>query len=173
MLSILQQILVAGNETTTKLLTEMLYRFGEEPEHWAAMRADRSVIPAYVEESLRLASPTQGMWRRTTREVTVDGVTLPAKSTVVLMYASANRDEALYPNPDAFDPARAEITAHLAFGKGIHYCLGANLARLEARVALEELSRRIPAYRLAGTNTFEYEPSFMLRGLQRLDLLIG
>ncbi len=86
------------------------------------------------------------------------------------MFASANRDEALFPKGDTFDPDRAGLRDHLAFGKGIHFCLGAALSRLEGKVALEELARRLDSFTLAPSNSFEYFPSFLLRGLTRLDV---
>jgi cytochrome P450 len=88
----------------------------------------------------------------------------------VIVFASANRDESLYPDPDDFDPDRDNLRDHLAFGKGIHFCLGAALSRLEGKVALEELARRLDHFTLADDNTFEYFPSFLLRGLTRLDI---
>lgn len=172
MLSIIQQLLVAGNETTTKMLTEMMRLLGERPEEWAAVRADPSRVDRIVEETLRLSTPTQGMFRIVTRDTTLGGVDLPAGSRIVIAFCSANRDEALFDAPDEFDPDRENLREHVAFGKGIHYCLGANLSRLEGRVALQELSRRIESFRLADSNRYEYFPSFMLRGLTRLDLEI-
>ena len=89
---------------------------------------------------------------------------------LVIVFASGNRDPALYADGDEFDPDREHLREHLAFGKGIHFCLGANLSRLEGRVALEELSRRIETFRLADDNEYAYHPSFLLRGLTRLQL---
>ena len=86
------------------------------------------------------------------------------------MFASANRDEALFDEPDEFDPDRDNLRDHLSFGKGIHFCLGAALSRLEARVALEEFARRVESFSLAETNDFTYFPSFLLRGLTKLDV---
>ncbi|MET0490774.1 MAG: cytochrome P450, partial [Acidimicrobiales bacterium] len=123
-----------------------------------------------VEESLRLASPAQAMWRLATQDIELGGVAIPAGSRVVLSYASANRDEGLYDQPDEFDPDRANLTEHLAFGRGPHFCIGASLARLEARVAFEELARRVQSLSLPDTNDFPYNPSFLLRGLVRLDV---
>ena len=170
MLSILQQLLVAGNETTTKMLTEMMLLLGRSPEQWSQLRAEPERAKAVVEETLRLATPTQGMWRIATRDTTIDDVAIPEGARVVAAFCSANRDEDLFDDPDGFDPDRDNLREHLAFGKGAHYCLGANLSRLEGRVALEELSSRIESFRLSATNEFEYLPSFILRGLARLDL---
>jgi cytochrome P450 len=170
MLSIVQQLLVAGNETTTKLLTELMRLLGEHPEEWQKLRADPERAPAVVEEGLRLSTPTQGMWRISTEEHELEGVTIPQGARLVIVFASANRDAALYDDADEFAPDRDHLRDHLAFGKGIHFCLGANLSRLESKVALEELSQRIGSFTLPETNAYEYFPSFMLRGLTRLDL---
>jgi cytochrome P450 len=170
MLSIVQQLLVAGNETTTKMLTEMMRLLGERPDEWAKLRDDPSRIPAVVEETLRLATPTQGMFRISTRDHELDGVAIPKGATIVIVFASANRDADIYPGSDDFDPERERLRDHLAFGKGIHFCLGANLSRLEGQVALEELTKRIDSFTLADSNDFAYHPSFLLRGLRRLDL---
>ncbi len=170
MLSIVQQLLVAGNETTTKMLTEMMRLLAENPDQWAKVKADPTRIPAIVEETLRLSTPTQGMWRVATRDVELAGVQIPKGARVVVVFCSANRDEEVFDDPDAFDPDRARLNEHLAFSKGTHYCIGANLSRLEGRVALEELTRRLESFSLPATNDFAYHPSFMLRGLVKLDL---
>ena len=170
MLSIVQQLLVAGNETTTKLLTEMMRLFGEHPDEWRKLQADPSRAPAVVEEGLRLSTPTQGMFRIATEDHELEGVHIPKGARLVIVFASANRDTALYDDSDTFNPDRDNLRDHLAFGKGIHFCLGANLSRLEGKVALEELSRRIDSFTLADTNDYEYFASFMLRGLKRLDV---
>jgi cytochrome P450 len=170
MLSIVQQLLVAGNETTTKMLTEMMRLLAENPEQWAMVKADPTRIPAIVEETLRLSTPTQGMFRIATRDVELAGVHVPKGSRVVIVFMSANRDESLFDDPDAFDPDRANLSDHLAFGKGTHFCLGANLSRLEGRIALQEISKRLSSFTLADTNDYAYHPSFMLRGLVKLDV---
>ncbi len=170
MLSIVQQLLVAGNETTTKMLTEMMRLLAENPDQWVQVKADPSRIPSIIEETLRLSTPTQGMFRIATRDVELAGVQIPKGSRVVIVFMSANRDEVLFEEPDSFAPDRANLNDHLAFGKGTHFCLGANLSRLEGRVALQELSKRIASFTLADTNDFAYHPSFMLRGLVKLDV---
>jgi cytochrome P450 len=170
MLSIVQQLLVAGNETTTKLLTETIRLLAEHPDQWAALQADPSRAPAIVEEALRLSTPTQGMFRIATRDHELGGVQIPKGARLIAVFASANRDESLFPDPDAFDPDRAALREHLAFGKGIHFCLGAALSRLEGKVALEELAKRLDHLTLPETNEYQYFPSFLLRGLTRLDV---
>jgi len=170
MLSIIQQLLVAGNETTTKLLTETMRLLAENPEEWERLKQDPSRAPQIVEEALRLSTPTQGMFRISTKDHELGGVHIPEGARLVIVFASANRDESLYPEPDDFDPDRDHLRDHLAFGKGIHFCLGAALSRLEGKVALEELSSRIESFSLPDTNEFQYFPSFILRGLTRLDV---
>jgi len=172
MLSIIQQLLVAGNETTTKLLAEMMRLLAEHPHEWEALRQHPARAEAIVEEALRLAAPVQGMWRVVTTDTNLGGIALPRGTRVVVVYSSANRDEQLYPEPDSFLPDRGRVRDHLAFGRGVHLCLGAGLARLEARIALELLAQRLRTFSLADTNTFEYTASFLLRGLTRLDLQI-
>ena len=170
MLSIIQQLLVAGNETTTKMLTEMVRLLAEHPDEWRAVQGDPERVDRVVEETLRLATPTQGMFRIVTKATTLGGVDLPAGTRLVVVYASANRDESLFVDPDAFRPERDNLKEHLAFGKGIHFCLGAALSRLEGRVALQEIVKRVEAIRLSEDNELRYFPSFMLRGLTSLNV---
>ncbi len=175
-LSIVQQLLVAGNETTTKLLTEAIRLLAEHPNDWQRIRDDPTLIPAVVEESLRLSTPTQGMFRRVRQPTQLGGVSLDKGDMVILMYASANRDASVFSStmttdgPDQFCPHRTGLGEHLAFGKGLHFCVGAALSRLEVRIALEELSQRFESVSLSGNNTFTYHPSFLLRGLITLEV---
>jgi cytochrome P450 len=172
MLSIVQQLLVAGNETTTKSLTEGVKLLAEHPAQWAALKADPSGRAAVVaEEVLRLSTPTQGMFRVATRDTEIEGCPVPKGARVMLVYSAANRDPSVWGDePDGFDPDRTNLKEHLAFGKGIHFCLGAPLSRVEMQVAFEQLAQRLDTISLDDTNTFEYHPSFVLRGLKRLDL---
>jgi cytochrome P450 len=172
LLSIVQQLLVAGNETTTKTLTEMMRLLAEHPDEWRAVQDDEGRVDRIVEETLRLSTPTQGMFRIATRDVELGGVHIPKGARIVVVYCSANRDESLFDEPDEFRPDRPNLKEHLAFGKGIHFCLGAALSRLEGRVALQELSRRLDSFALSSDNELAYHPSFMLRGLTRLQLEI-
>lgn len=171
MLSIVQQLLVAGNETTTKALTEGIMLLASNPDEWAALKADPAGRAAAVtEEVLRLATPTQGMFRIVTRDTEIDGVPVPKGARLIVMYSAANRDPSVFPDPDGFDPGRDNLKEHLAFGKGIHFCIGAPLSRLEMQVAFERLGARLDQLRLAEGNTLEYHPSFVLRGLKRLEI---
>lgn len=168
--AVLQQLLAGGNETTTKLLAAMMRQLAEHPQHWHRLRADPTSIPAIVEETLRLAAPAQCMRRRATRDVELGGVTIPEGARVITVLASANRDESLFPNPDEFDPQRSNLNDHLAFGKGVHFCIGASLTRLEGRIALEEIGRRLRSFSITENNDFPHDASFMLRGLKRLEI---
>jgi cytochrome P450 len=150
----------------------MMRLLGEHPEVWRRIGDDPTLVDRVVDESLRMSSPTQGIFRIARKDVVLGGVHIPKGAWLVLVYGSANRDENVFADGDEFVPERDRLKEHLAFGKGIHFCLGAALARLEARVALEELRARITSFELDPGNDFRYIPSFMLRGLTRLDLHI-
>lgn len=151
-LSVLMQLLVGGNETTTSLITNLLWRLLEAPERWLMLLSDRSLIDAAIEESLRYDPPVLGLYRSTTRAVTLHGVTMPEGSKVLINYAAANRDPRVFERPDVFDLQRAR-PRHMAFGLGVHFCLGAPMARMEAEIALRALLDRLPELRLLGTGT--------------------
>ncbi|MBL1074612.1 cytochrome P450 [Nocardia sp. 2] len=173
-LGIIHQLLVAGNETTTTLLSGIMHRLALAPEWWEWLRADpHSRAAAVVEEGLRFVTPVQSMFRITKAQSRLGGQTIPAGARVVLLFASANRDEQLFESSDEFDPTRSNAKLHLAFGYGIHVCLGAPLARLETRIAVEELARRISTVECAPGFSVEYEPSFILRGMRELSLILA
>ncbi len=172
MLSIIRQIQVAGSETTASLLADLMVVFAQAPDQFEAIRRDPSRIVSVVEEALRFASPNQGLFRIVTTDTTVAGQPVPAGATLWVMFGSANRDERTFADPDSFDPNREGLGRHIAFGKGIHVCLGAALARLEARVALETLAKRIQKIELHPDASLRYAPSAILRGLERLDLVL-
>jgi cytochrome P450 len=135
----------AGNETVTKLLANACVLFARHPDAYRRLCADPGTIPDAVEEVLRYTSPSQYQGRVTTRDVEWHGRTVPAGARILLLTGSGNRDEREFPDPDRFDPARRP-EQHLALGHGVHFCVGASLARLESRVALEEFARRVPRY---------------------------
>ena len=161
-------LLVAGNETTTNLMGNALLALLEEPEQLARVLSDPALVPPFVEEALRYDGPVQMLFRETTRDVELAGTRIPEGSVVLPIFASANRDGAQFPDPDRFDVDR-DTRGHLAFGFGIHFCLGASLARLEARVGFEELFKRVSKLRRLEPEV-EYVDSFLLRGPRRLEL---
>jgi cytochrome P450 len=140
-------LLVAGNETTTNLISNAAILLDRHRDQRRLLTEDPARIPRAIEEFLRYDSPVQGLARTLAAQVTLHGVAIPADGKVLLLFGSANRDERMIPEPERFDVLR-EPNPHLAFGFGAHFCLGANLARLEARVAFEELLARLPDYRM-------------------------
>jgi cytochrome P450 len=146
-------LVVAGNDTTTNLIANGAVLLAEHPAERALLVKEPTRIPGAIEEMVRYESPAQALPRIARRDVELHGTTIPAGAQVRLLWGSANRDERAFPDPDRFDPTR-DARGHLAFGQGIHFCLGAHLARLEARVAFEELLARIPDYRLAERPTW-------------------
>jgi len=140
-------MVVAGNETTTKLLGNALYWLWRNPRERDRLRADPALVPRWVEETLRYDNSTQALARVVARDVELHGEKLRAGERVVLLVGSANRDERVFEEPDRYDLLR-DTSASLAFGQGVHFCLGASLARLEGRVALEELWKRVPDYEI-------------------------
>lgn len=166
--TILFGLLLAGHETTTNLLGNALRRLLEHRDSWEAICADASLIPSAVEEVLRFDSSVIHWRRRTTRPVTLSGVGLPADANVLVAIGAANRDADVFPHPERFDIRRPNSHDHLSFGYGPHYCLGAPLARLEARVVLEELSTRVPSLRLRPGQTYDFMPIIGFRGPRSL-----
>ena len=160
-------LLVAGNETTTNLIGSMLLALAEQPDTYEAARANRSVVSSLVAESLRWSSPLQNLFRTSRCDHEVGGTVIPAGARVLVSFAAANRDPNRYPDPDRFVAERG-ATDHLAFGGGIHFCLGAQLARLEATVVLEALLERVQAIELATEPT--WSDNVALRGPTRLPL---
>jgi cytochrome P450 len=163
-------LLIAGNETTTNLLTHTLYAFHEHPEALEQVKANPTLIPAMNEEALRYRSPVQMLYRRVREEVTIEGMTLVPGQEVMAWVGSANRDEAVFANPDVFEITRSP-NRHLAFGKGIHFCLGAPLARLEAKIAWEVLLERLPTLRMNPTVPPRRVPHFNVFKMEGIELL--
>lgn len=169
LLSILQQLLVAGNETTAHTLTTGLYYLISEPDLMRRVAADRELVPGFVEETLRLLSPTSNMWRVAMRDAQIGGVDVNKGDLILVRYGSGNRDAARFAHPDAFDETRPDARAHLAFGAGIHTCIGAQLARKEMITAFNVVLDRLKNPRFQpGKNAFRYSPSILLRGVLEL-----
>jgi cytochrome P450 len=168
--SIIQQLMVAGNETTTKVINETFRLLLENPAWFGRMQADPSVVASVIEESLRLSTPNQGMFRFVTRDTTLDGVAVPKGTVIWLMFGSANRDARTFPDPDRFDPERPNIKESVAFGRGAHFCIGAPLARLELKVLFEQIAKHLASFALPAGYRLSYEPSYILRGLAGLEL---
>ena len=169
LLDICQVLLVSGNQTTTALVGNVLNILVDRPDVWARLREDRTLVEAAIEESLRFDSPLQLLWRRALRDVEVRGVAISEGSTVAVIYGSANRDEREFPDPDSFRLDR-ELGSHVAFGHGIHYCLGAPLARAELQAVLDGLLDRYASLERAGPAERLQTPGFTLRGFQRLPI---
>jgi len=161
-------LLVAGNETTTNLIGNAVHALLDHREVLARVAGHPEEIPALVEEAVRFDAPIQVVFRRTTRPVEIRGQELPAGSVVALLLGSANRDERVFPDPDRLDLDR-DHRAHLGFGFGPHFCLGAALARLEARVALEALVPELVDCKRAGGPP-ELVDSFLVRGRRALPI---
>jgi cytochrome P450 len=171
--SILFSLSFAGHETTTGLIGNTVRRLLEDPDRWADIVRRPDLIPATVEESLRY-DPSVAVWRRvTTRPVTLAGVDLPEGARLFLWLAAAGRDKAAFDKPDEFDVHRRDADRHLAFGKGLHYCLGANLGKLEAQIAVAELARRYPRLRLSPDQHLTFHPNISFRGPQVLQVQTG
>jgi cytochrome P450 len=166
--SILYSLTFAGHETTNYLMGNVVRRLLEQPARWDAVVADPTLIPGAVDETLRY-DPSVPVWRRvTTRPITLGGVDLPAGAKLFLWLAAAGRDATVFPEPEIFDLRRAEASKTLAFGKGIHYCLGAALGKLEAQLALEALTHRFPRLRLVEGQVLAFHPNISFRGPQAL-----
>jgi len=165
--SILFSLSFAGHETTTGLIGNCVRRLLEVPSRWSAIASQPELIPHAVEETLRYDTSVP-VWRRvTTRPVTLGGVDLPEGAKLFLWLAAAGRDEAQFDRPDEFDMQRPGSDHHLAFGRGEHYCLGANLAKLEANIAIAELAQRYPGLTLAD-QSLTFHPNISFRGPQGL-----
>ncbi len=166
MLTMLRLLLVAGNETTVNLIGNGMLALLRHPEQLQRLRDDLSLIPSAVEELLRYDSPVQLDLRRIVEDCEVNGFPVKRGEDIVVLIGGANRDPGQFENPDSLDVGR-EGGSHISFGRGIHACIGAPLARLEARIAIEVLLERFSSLRLAGPPP-RFRPSIVLRGLESL-----
>lgn len=172
LLMMLQQLLVAGNETTTNGIASGVWHLATDTGLQASLRAEPTRIAGFVEEILRLEAPVQGMWRIVTTDVELGGVTLPRDAVVMLRYGSANRDSEHYDDPDDLDPDRDSPRDHLAFGGGLHFCIGAALARSEMEIAFGRLLEATSSFELAPDVTVEHPAHMLVRGISELPVLL-
>jgi cytochrome P450 len=170
-------LFAAGQETTVRLLANSLQVIGERPDLQDRLRAERDLVPNFVEEALRYESPVKGDFRLTRRATTLGGVDLPAGATLMVLNAAANRDPRRFDDPAEFQIERANARQHVAFGHGPHTCPGAPLARAEGRVSIERLLDRMRDIRISeehhgppGAREYRYAPTYILRGLVALHL---
>jgi cytochrome P450 len=164
-------LLVAGNETTRNLISGGALAFSEHPAQWERLVADRSLGTSAIEESLRWVTPVMTFARSVVIDTELRGCELRAGDYLLLIYQSANRDERVFgPTADAFDITRTVDPSHLSFGFGEHYCLGASLARMEARVVWEAILDRFAGVELAGVP--EWLPSTLMNSLRRLPVTL-
>jgi cytochrome P450 len=164
-------LIVAGHVTVTRAIGSALVLLLEHPDELELLRREPERVPGAIEEILRLESPAQGLFRQTTRDVELGGVLLPEGARLMVHFGAANRDESAFEDPDRFDIEREDVgKRHVAFGKGIHVCIGAPLARLELRVALPLLLDRLAGLRRADDGPLAFDPIFFARGLASLRL---
>jgi cytochrome P450 len=168
-LGFFQLLLIAGTETTTNLLNNAILCLIENQDQLARLRATPDLLPSAIEEVLRYCSPVQWMFRATKQEVEVLGQKIPAGKLVLPIIGSANRDAQQFPDPNRFDIAR-DPNPHIAFGHGVHFCLGAPLSRLEARIALPDLLERLKGLELASSDPWEPRKALHVHGPSRLPI---
>ena len=169
--SLLQQLMVAGNETTTSAMTGGLVSLIQNPDQLRALQADPNRIPNAVEEILRMESPSAGLWRVAKKDSVVHGVTIPAGALVMLRYHAANHDQRLFREPETLETGRENAGDHIAFGQGIHFCPGAMLARKEMNIAFTALLDRLDNFAIdRDQSDLSYWPNIVLRGLKGLHI---
>lgn len=163
-------LLTGGHETTSHFLTMLVHRLLQDRQRWEILLADPAKAPALIEEALRTDGPVQSLWRRAKNDAVVGGVEIPAGDRLSIALGSANLDPSVFEQPDAYNPDRSDVSKHIAFGRGIHTCVGAGVARLESRITLELLSSRLPRLRLADDDGYMFKPGATQRMAERLCL---
>lgn len=170
LLGIVVQLVTAGNHTTAALLGTGMAILAQDPAMADELRADPELIPGFIEEALRFEPPVPMTWRVTTEDVEVGGCPIGAGSMVLPLWAAANQDEELFPQPRTFDIRRANVRRHLSFGQGRHFCPGAGLARTDSRVAFEILLDRLADIRLAPGTELRHTPNFNIRAYESVPI---
>src|SRR6185312_2334961 len=170
-------LFAAGQETVTKLLSSAVQILGDDPELQERLRSDRSLIGTFIEEALRIQSPTKVDFRLARKTTTLGGVHIPAGTVIMLCLGAANRDPRKFENPNEFQVDRKNVREHIAFGRGIHTCAGAPLARVEGHITINRLLDRTREFRLSeakhglhSSRQYRYESTFLLRGLTELHI---
>ena len=170
-------LFAAGQETTTKLLSASLKVLGDHPEIQDALRKDRSRIPVFVEEALRMDAPVKSQFRLAKKHTTVGGMNVPAGTTLMVCPGAVNRDPGKFDHPHEFDLDRKNVREHIAFGRGVHSCPGGPLARVEGRVSIERILDRMADITIdedkhgpVGDRSYNSEPTFILRGLTEINI---
>ncbi len=170
-------LFAAGTETTTKLVSSAVRFIADNPGFETLLRADRSKIPAFLEETLRLESPVKSHFRMARTSTNIGDVEVPAGTTVMVLPGACNRDERKFVDPNEFQPDRQNVREQIAFIRGAHSCPGAPLARAEGRISLERILDRMKDITIsdehhgpAGNRQFSYEPTFIMRGLSELHI---
>jgi cytochrome P450 len=171
LISIVSQLLIGGQDTTRHLLGNVVLRLLEHPEQLERVRAEPELAAAAVEETLRHTTSVKGLLRQTTEPVEIAGVTIPADAFVVVMWGAGNHDETKFERPAEFDLSRPDLDRHIAFSRFAHFCIGAPLARLEVRVAVQQLFVRLPGLRRADDSPPEWSSRPFHQGLDRLDVV--
>lgn len=172
MVGFFSQLIGAGADTTSKLLSSFMLMLCHDPELMSRVRTDPEQLPRSLEEALRLESPVQGLFRVATEDTAIGGVAIPKGADVWVVYASGNRDDEIFRCPENYDPERERLRSHLAFGHGPHSCIGAPLARAVARIGFEVLLERLDDIRLAEHGFVpHYDPSYIMHGMQSLPLV--
>jgi cytochrome P450 len=168
--SVISQLVIAGNETTRHLLSTLALRLTEQPELAEQVAGDDELAVKVVEEELRYRAPSRGLFRVATEDVTLGGAGIHAGDVLQLCFAAANNDSRMFDEPFEFRLDRRNISQHVAFGKGEHFCIGAPLARLEAKIALREVAARLPNLRRTDGEPLSWQPNVIITGLERLNL---
>jgi cytochrome P450 len=172
LVSLTRELMVAGNESTLRLLADIVWQLDGARQEWDKIREDPAYADRIVEEAVRLASPSAAVFRRVVDDTTLAGVPLKRGSTIVVSLLSANRDESVFPDGSRFDPDRPRTQRHIAFGQGIHACIGNFLARMEARHALRALAAEVESIEVVRDQPLRYLPSLIVRGLIELPVRV-
>jgi cytochrome P450 len=166
----IDSLLIAGVETTQNFIALGMREFLSRPEVWAELKRDRTLVTNALEEALRYRTPSRGSRRIAKNDVKIGDVTIPKGAQIYVLHASPQRDDAVFPDPDAFDVHRDNLSKHMTFGRYTHACLGAPLARLEGRVALETFLERIPNMRLVEGQEYHWVPNMTIPGFLTLEV---